>query len=116
MVNEFQFIVVLILLLNWWVTFSWRDKSFGDLAVDGMARPVPSENFHITLFRRCKAPPLPALEPPDCALKYQQFALLESQQGRRGVSYHPLQYWQLGREKQGEPETPTTHYHCGVIR
>jgi 2'-5' RNA ligase len=50
---------------------------------------------HITLFRRCKLPPPPPLLPPDFSLDYDDFVLLESQQGKRGVSYHPLQRWQL---------------------
>jgi 2'-5' RNA ligase len=50
---------------------------------------------HITLFRRCKLPPPAALEPPDFSLEYGDFVLLESQQGKRGVSYHTLQRWQL---------------------
>lgn len=50
---------------------------------------------HITLFRRCSAaPPAPAIT-PCLAQVYQQFTLFESRQGKRGVSYHPLQYWDL---------------------
>lgn len=50
---------------------------------------------HITLFRGCTdAPPAPA-EPPSFSMPYRDFALFESRQGRRGVSYHPLQYWDL---------------------
>jgi len=49
---------------------------------------------HITLFRRCKLPP-PALEPPDFSLHHRDFVLLESRQGKRGVSYHTLQRWPL---------------------
>lgn len=53
---------------------------------------------HITLFRRCEdAPPAPA-EPPSMALEYSDFALFESRNGKQGVSYHPLQYWQLQPE------------------
>ena len=51
---------------------------------------------HITLFRRCNAaPPAPAVI-PRITLAYKHFALFESRQGKRGVSYHPLQYWHLG--------------------
>lgn len=50
---------------------------------------------HITLFRRCAdAPPAPAVD-PHIALDYQHFTLFESRQGKRGVSYHPLQEWNL---------------------
>jgi 2'-5' RNA ligase len=50
---------------------------------------------HITLFRRCKLPPPAPLQPPDFSLDYGDFVLLESRQGKRGVSYHPLQRWRL---------------------
>lgn len=50
---------------------------------------------HITLFRRCtRAPPAPAVA-PGVTLNYQHFALFESRAGKHGVSYHPLQYWDL---------------------
>lgn len=50
---------------------------------------------HITLYRACEnAPPAPA-SPPSFSFDYQDFALMESRQGRRGVSYHPLAHWQL---------------------
>jgi 2'-5' RNA ligase len=50
---------------------------------------------HVTLFRRCSdAPPAPAVV-PCIAQAYRHFVLFESRQGRQGVSYHPLQYWDL---------------------
>ena len=50
---------------------------------------------HITLFRGCNtAPPAPVAVPP-ISLPYRQFALLESRQGKSGVSYHPLHHWDL---------------------
>jgi 2'-5' RNA ligase len=52
---------------------------------------------HITLLRSCTvAPPAPAVMPA-FNLAYSDFALLESRQGRSGVSYHPLQQWNLCR-------------------
>lgn len=50
---------------------------------------------HITLFRRCKSPPPPPLDPPDFSLSYREFILLESRQNKRGVSYHAVASWQL---------------------
>lgn len=50
---------------------------------------------HITLFRGCEtSPPQPASF-PGSVLDYRNFVLLESRQGKRGVSYHPLGQWQL---------------------
>jgi 2'-5' RNA ligase len=51
---------------------------------------------HITLFRGCSGAPPPPVQLPDFALGYGHVTLFESRQGRRGVSYHPLQDWQLG--------------------
>jgi 2'-5' RNA ligase len=50
---------------------------------------------HITLFRGCKLPPPTSLEPPDFTLQFGDFTLFESRQGKRGVSYYPLQHWSL---------------------
>ena len=50
---------------------------------------------HVTLFRRCKLPPPAPLQPPDFSLDYSDFVLLETQQGKGGVSYHALRCWQL---------------------
>ena len=50
---------------------------------------------HITLLRRCRAaPPAPAMLPA-IAMSYQHFTLFESRQGQRGVTYHPIQHWEL---------------------
>ena len=54
---------------------------------------------HITLFRGCRdAPPAPS-ELPRLTFDYSEFALFESRQGRQGVSYHPLEYWELARPR-----------------
>ena len=50
---------------------------------------------HITLFRGCNTAPPAAQTDPPITLSYRDFALLESVQGKRGVSYHPLQHWDL---------------------
>ena len=48
---------------------------------------------HVTLFRNCSA--APAVVNPMVALPYRHFTLFESRQGKAGVSYHPLQHWDL---------------------
>lgn len=50
---------------------------------------------HITLFRGCQSPPPAACQGPVIELAFDRFTLFESRQGRRGVSYHPLQAWEL---------------------
>jgi 2'-5' RNA ligase len=50
---------------------------------------------HITLFRNCQAAPAAPAEVPAIALCYRHFTLFESRQGKSGVSYHPLQHWEL---------------------
>jgi 2'-5' RNA ligase len=50
---------------------------------------------HITLFRNYRDAPPAAATAPAITMAYSDFALFESRQGRHGVSYHPLQRWQL---------------------
>jgi 2'-5' RNA ligase len=50
---------------------------------------------HVTLFRNCTAAPAAPAEPPSFRAVYRHFTLFESRQGRSGVSYHPLQHWEL---------------------
>jgi len=50
---------------------------------------------HVTLFRNCTAAPAAPAEPPAFSAVYQHFTLFESRQGKSGVSYHPLQHWEL---------------------
>lgn len=70
----------------------------GVASVIGAKRDKRPYQPHITLFRGCEnAPPAPA-EAPSMALEYGDFALFESRNGKRGVSYHPLQYWELETE------------------
>ncbi len=48
---------------------------------------------HVTLFRNCStAPPVTA---PAISVQYRHFTLFESKQGKSGISYHPLQHWEL---------------------
>ena len=50
---------------------------------------------HLTLFRGCQdAPPAPTL-PADFQFEYKAFVLMESRQGRQGVSYNPVAEWLL---------------------
>jgi len=50
---------------------------------------------HVTLFRHCSVAPAAPVTLPDIALPYRHFTLFESRQGRSGVSYRPLQHWEL---------------------
>jgi 2'-5' RNA ligase len=50
---------------------------------------------HITLLRGCELAPAAPAAPPLFSQQYSDFALLESRQGRNGVSYHPLANWAL---------------------
>jgi 2'-5' RNA ligase len=50
---------------------------------------------HVTLFRNCASAPAAPVIGPDFAFTYRHFTLLESRQGKTGVSYHPLQHWEL---------------------
>jgi RNA 2',3'-cyclic 3'-phosphodiesterase len=50
---------------------------------------------HITVFRQCAAAPPAAATMPAIPLSYRHFVLFESRQGKRGVSYHALQHWNL---------------------
>jgi 2'-5' RNA ligase len=63
----------------------------------GVGGKRDKNNFqpHITLFRRCTVAPPAPLMAPDFVLPYQHFTLFESRQGKQGVSYHPLQHWDL---------------------
>lgn len=58
---------------------------------------------HVTLFRNCTAAPVAPAEPPAFRAVYRHFTLFESRQGRAGVSYHPLQHWEL----PSPPRPPT---------
>jgi 2'-5' RNA ligase len=50
---------------------------------------------HITLYRQCSVPPPAPAHAPSLSMHYADFALFESRQGKRGVSYHVLQDWAL---------------------
>mgnify|MGYP001827395515 CR=1 FL=1 len=51
---------------------------------------------HMNLARRCVSPPPETLQQPCFPLQFDRFSLLESKQGRNGVSYHPIAEWPLG--------------------
>lgn len=50
---------------------------------------------HVTLYRRCATPPPGPAGPPSIEMSYTHCTLFESRQGRRGVSYYPLEEWPL---------------------
>lgn len=50
---------------------------------------------HITLFRGCDRAPAAPAAAPQFTFNYRDFALMESRQGKQGVSYHPLAHWSL---------------------
>jgi 2'-5' RNA ligase len=50
---------------------------------------------HITLYRRCQAPPPAPTAQAAIEMRYGHCALFESRQGKSGVSYHVLHEWQL---------------------
>lgn len=50
---------------------------------------------HVTLFRGGADAPPPPANPPDFVLPYREFVLMESRQGKRGVTYQPVADWDL---------------------
>lgn len=50
---------------------------------------------HVTLFRRCEQPPPAPAALPAISWHYSHFSLMESVQGKSGVSYRPLASWAL---------------------
>jgi 2'-5' RNA ligase len=82
---------------SWPQELSGLSRKLKSLArASGAKRDRNSFQPHLTLFRGCKtAPPAPTASPA-FRFAYDQITLFESRQGRRGVSYHPLESWQLG--------------------
>ncbi len=58
---------------------------------------------HITLFRNCSTAPTAPMIQPAISLPYRHFTLFESRQGKTGVSYHPLQHWELLSPTRSRP-------------
>ena len=52
---------------------------------------------HVTLFRGCSDPPPAPARAPAIDFAYSRVTLFESRRGKRGMSYHPLADWALGR-------------------
>ena len=52
---------------------------------------------HVTLFRRCERPPPAPARAANFCLEVRDFCLFESRPARNGVTYSPLQQWQLSR-------------------
>lgn len=50
---------------------------------------------HVTLYRRCAAPPPAPPSVPVIELTWRHFTLFESMQGRRGVRYREIAQWEL---------------------
>ncbi len=50
---------------------------------------------HVTLFRRCERPPAAPITPPAIGWHYGHFSLMESVQGKGGVSYRAVTGWGL---------------------
>jgi 2'-5' RNA ligase len=88
--------------IYWLGATSWPDQlehlavKLGNLAsaVGGKRDRKPFQP-HVTLYRRCHTAPVAPLDIPTIALDYQHCTLFESRQGKRGVSYHVLQDWNL---------------------
>ena len=57
---------------------------------------------HVTLFRNCATPPPAPASDLQLPLLYQHFTLYESRQGKSGVTYHPLQHWELSPPAHSE--------------
>ena len=68
-------------------------KTLGSAA--GARRDKKTFQPHITLFRQCRAAPPAPVQAASIYMNYASFALFESRQGKRGVSYHVLQDWKL---------------------
>lgn len=50
---------------------------------------------HLTLFRGCQQPPPAPADIGSFRLGYSGFALMESRDGRQGVSYSSIAHWQI---------------------
>ncbi len=50
---------------------------------------------HITLFRRCLQPPPAPTRPAGLHFDFERLVLFESRPGRTGVTYRPVQEWDL---------------------
>ena len=96
--------LLVIIALVWLGPLSWPEQltrlaqkmnSLGSAA--GAKRDRNPFQPHITMYRGCNVPPPEPAHTPSIALRYSDFALFESRQGKRGVSYHILQDWALHR-------------------
>ena len=61
----------------------------------GARRDRNSFQPHVTLLRRCETAPPAPVSIPAFSFAYSHFTLVESRQGKSGVSYHPLQDWEI---------------------
>lgn len=88
--------------IYWLGPSAWPDslsrlasKLRGLASASGARRDRNRFQPHITLFRHCRTPPPAPASRSAIELTYDHFTLFESRQGRKGVSYHPLQDWEL---------------------
>jgi 2'-5' RNA ligase len=61
----------------------------------GCKRKRSQYQAHLTLSRGCQTPPPAPATVPEFLWDYQRFCLMESHQGRQGVSYQPIAEWTL---------------------
>ena len=67
----------------------------GHATAAGARKDGKSFRPHITLYRRCDVPPAAPTTAPAIRWPYGHFSLMESIQGKRGVSYRPIASWAL---------------------
>jgi 2'-5' RNA ligase len=81
---------------QWPSSIDVLSKRLGNTGAGGPSSKSHSRFIpHISLFRACKsAPPAAAVE-PDFKFRFDHITLFESRQGRSGVSYEPLEHWEL---------------------
>ncbi len=63
---------------------------------------------HISLLRNCSTAPAAPVSQSAICMAYRDFTLFESRQGKTGVSYHPMQQWELARPAGAAPSFPGT--------
>ena len=89
---------------NWPEPLSQMARKLRHLATSvGARRDRNPFQPHITLYPNCSTPPAAPATLPSIPLRYRDLTLFESRQGRSGVSYHPLQQWELPRPVPRKP-------------
>jgi 2'-5' RNA ligase len=81
---------------TWPEPLSQLAKKLRQLAVGaGARRDRNAFQPHVTVLRNCPTAPAAPVTQPAIRLSYRDFTLFESRQGKAGVSYHPVQQWEL---------------------